>query len=182
VDIDWIHRPSGPEAIDGTLNLCFQALDRHVVHGRADEVALRAEREVSYARLLEDVAAFGGLLQAFGTAVGDRVVSGLPPGREGLVAALATARVGALHVHDPAAGAVVLVGDTVIRRDEDWDLLMRAGRTDPAACAEVPAGAPAYESPAGSWTALEALSAREAGWPLDAVVTLVAGRTVTMDP
>ena len=91
-------------AAGGTLNLCFNALDRHVVRGLADEVALRVERvtagrtEHTFARLLEDVAAFGGVLRAFGVGPGERVLSRLPMGLDGLVAALASARVGALHV------------------------------------------------------------------------------------
>ena len=52
MEIDWIHRPrdSGADGADpgtdpgGTLNLCFNALDRHVVRGLADEVALRVDR------------------------------------------------------------------------------------------------------------------------------------------
>ena len=60
MEIDWIHRLTAPDGTDGTLNLCFNALDRHVVHGRADEPAIANDRQTSYARLLEDVAAFGG--------------------------------------------------------------------------------------------------------------------------
>ncbi len=48
--IDWVHEPrqilddSTPPLYrwfpDGTLNTCFNALDRHVVDGRADQAAL----------------------------------------------------------------------------------------------------------------------------------------------
>lgn len=58
---------------DATLNTCFNALDRHVVRGRADQAALIYDspvtgtvRTVSYAELLEEVAAFGGALRALG--------------------------------------------------------------------------------------------------------------------
>ena len=113
VDIDWIRRPTSPGADDGTLNLCFNALDRHVVHGLADEIALRVDRytagrtELTFARLLEEVAAFGGVLRAFGVGPGERVLSRLPMGAEGLVAALATGRLGGVHViSDPYADPV----------------------------------------------------------------------------
>ena len=68
MQIDWIHHSDdGPD----TLNLCFNALDRHVVRGRADEPAIAADRPTSYARLVEEVAAFGGVLRAFGIGLGD---------------------------------------------------------------------------------------------------------------
>jgi propionyl-CoA synthetase len=104
VDIDWIHRPTAADARDGTLNLCFNALDRHVVRGLADHVAVRVDRltagrtEMSFARLLEEVGAFGGVLRAFGVGPGGRVLSRLPMGLESLVAVLAVARLGAVHI------------------------------------------------------------------------------------
>ena len=68
MQIDWIHHSGeGPD----TLNLCFNALDRHVIRGRADEPAIAADRPTSYARLVEEVAAFGGVLRAFGIGLGD---------------------------------------------------------------------------------------------------------------
>jgi hypothetical protein len=152
------------------VNLCFDALDRHVVHGRADEVALdgSADRKpMTYARLLEEVAAFGGVLRAFGVGPGVPVRSGLA-GRDGLVTLLAALRVGADVVADESDG-VTLPEGVVIRRgatgDElEWDVLLRAGRTDPAPCLEV---------------ADEQVLAGD-GWPYDAVATLLAGGTVRM--
>jgi hypothetical protein len=176
VEIDWIHRQE-------TLNVCFNALDRHVVHGHADRIAFAGERELTFALLLEEVAALGGVLRSLGTGLGSRVESGLPEGREGLVVALATARLGALHVLDASAGAVVRVAGEELCV-EDWGLLMRAGRTDPAPCAEVPASAPAYSSGGQAWTVLEVLTqVPTAGpaWPIEAVRRLVTGGTVTMD-
>ena len=41
MQIDWIHHSDDGS---GTLNLCFNALDRHVVRGRADEPAIAADR------------------------------------------------------------------------------------------------------------------------------------------
>jgi propionyl-CoA synthetase len=214
VDIHWIHRPD-------TLNLCFNALDRHVVRGLADEVAIRVDRftagrtERTFARLLEDVAAFGGVLQAFGVEPGERVLSRLPMGVHGLVAALATARVGAVHIvsapyDDPAASlaarrpavvlsegpdstlvdalattdtpphAVIWGGDLPSGQDLAWDVLMRAGRTDPAPIAEVPVTATAFVVGDRAVTVEEALQDDSGAWPLDAIGTLVAGGAVLL--
>jgi propionyl-CoA synthetase len=219
VDIDWIRHPSSPDGDDGTLNLCFNALDRHVVHGLADEVALRVDRytagrtELTFARLLEEVGAFGGVLGAFGVGPGERVLSRLPMGIESLVAALATARLGGVHViSDPYADPVALLathrpavaladgsdsrlvdalatatehpratiwrGDLPDGHDLEWDVLMRAGRTDPAPTAELPATAEAFVVGNRTVTVAEALADDGSAWPLDAIGTLLAGGTV----
>ena len=215
MEIDWIHRTDDG---DGTLNLCFNALDRHVVRGLADEVALRVDRvtaariELTFARLLEEVAAFGGVLRAFGVGPGERVLSRLPMGADGLVAALATVRLGAVHVvsepyDDPAAPlathrpAVVLAEgsdsrladalaaagsppDAVVWRgnlpeghDLEWDVVLRAGRTDPAPVAEVPVSAEAFVIGDRTISVGEALDDDTGPWPLDAIGTLVSGGT-----
>lgn len=151
---------------------CFDALDRHVIGGAADRVALTAPGEsFTYARLLEEVAAFGGVLRHCGIAPGDRVVVALPAVPEAVVAVLACARIGATHQVIEGADADALAGplkvlvtassesyvaDAIGRaeqapdvvlvkqrdgapwplvdgRDYDWDVVLRAGRTDPAA-------------------------------------------------
>lgn len=163
-DLSWFRRPTGGE---GTLNACYNALDVHVVRGRADDPALTTiDRVLSYSELLAEVGAFAGVLRAFGVASGvPVVVHDLPPARA-VVAELACARVGAVlwrggaltdlvdaaqpHVlvlgtatpldgarHRPAATVTV---DTT--GELDWATVMRAGRTDPAGCADVPAGQP----------------------------------------
>ena len=185
MQIDWIHHSGdGPD----TLNLCFNALDRHVIRGRADDPAIAADRPTSYARLVEEVAAFGGVLRAFGVGLGDTVVARLPPGRDALVALLASARVGAVHVlEEPTDGEeTVVVPGGVVRRggasspdDLDWDVVLRAGRTDPAPCAEVVAAAPALVADGRTLSTTEVLE-RSMGWPYDALATLVAGGTVEL--
>ena len=62
---------------DGVLNTCYNALDRHVVGGRADQAALVYDsplagtvRSYSYADLLELVARFAGVLRALGVEQG----------------------------------------------------------------------------------------------------------------
>ncbi len=89
---------------DGVMNTCYNALDRHVIAGHGDRVALHYDspvtdtrRSVTYAELLEEVAAFAGALQSFGVDTGDRVVIYMPMVPETVVAMLACARIGAVH-------------------------------------------------------------------------------------
>ena len=88
----------------GVLNTCFNALDRHVIRGRADQPALifhsaytGTRRTYTYAELLERVAQLGGALRELGVAPGDRVVIYLPMVPEAVMAMLACARIGAVH-------------------------------------------------------------------------------------
>jgi propionyl-CoA synthetase len=89
---------------DGTMNTCFNALDRHVRDGRADQPALiydspvtGTQRVFTYAELLGEVARFAGVLRALGTGPGDRVVIYMPMVPQAVVAMLACARLGAVH-------------------------------------------------------------------------------------
>ena len=89
---------------DGRLNTCYNALDRHVIAGRGDQAALLydspvtgAVETITYATLLQDVAAFAGALRDLGVGQGDRVVIYLPMVPEAVVAMLACARLGAVH-------------------------------------------------------------------------------------
>jgi propionyl-CoA synthetase len=112
--VDWIRRPGRVLDDDrppfyrwfegGQLNTCYNALDRHVISGRADQPALHYDspvtgsaRTLTYAQLLEQVARFGGALQALGVVKGDRVVIYMPMVPEAVVAMLACARIGAVH-------------------------------------------------------------------------------------
>jgi len=89
---------------DGMLNTCYNAVDRHVINGRADQPAIIHESAysgptttVTYAQLLEKVAAFAGALANCGVVAGDRVIIYMPMVPEAVVAMLACARVGAVH-------------------------------------------------------------------------------------
>jgi propionyl-CoA synthetase len=89
---------------DGTLNTCFNALDRHVALGRAEQPALIYDSPVtgagasySYAALTELTAKFAGVLRALGVGQGDRVLIYLPMIPEAVISMLASARLGAVH-------------------------------------------------------------------------------------
>ncbi len=88
----------------GTLNTCFNALDRHVRDGRGDQAALIYDSPVTgtsqtftYAELLDRVATFAGALASLGVEKGDRVIVYMPMVPEAVVAMLACARLGAIH-------------------------------------------------------------------------------------
>ena len=88
----------------GVVNTCYNALDWHVEHGRADQPALiydspvtGAIRTFTYRELLNDVARFAGALIGQGVGKGDRVIIYMPMVPEAAIAMLACARIGAIH-------------------------------------------------------------------------------------
>ncbi len=112
--IDWVTRPS--KALfaenaplyewfaDGTLNACWNAVERHVAAGHGDRVAIIHDspltgtiQKITYAQLQTRVASLAGALRAKGVAKGDRVIIYMPMVPEALEAMLACARLGAIH-------------------------------------------------------------------------------------
>ncbi len=87
----------------GTLNASYNCLDRHVLAGRGDRVAVHwlgeegHERAITYAELLADVERFANALIGLGVKKGDVVGIYLPMIPEVIVAMLACARIGAPH-------------------------------------------------------------------------------------
>lgn len=88
----------------GELNTCYNALDRHVQSGRADQLALiydspvtGAQRKFTYRELCDEVALFAGALANQGVGKGDRVVLYMPMVPEAVISMLACARIGAVH-------------------------------------------------------------------------------------
>ncbi len=112
--VDWTRRWDSVLSYDteGTpqwfagaeTNTCWNALDRHVENGRADQLALIYDspvtgtvRRLTYAELTDQVARFAGVLAGFGLARGDRALIYMPLVPEAIVAMLACARIGAIH-------------------------------------------------------------------------------------
>jgi len=112
--IDWTEKPSralfGENAplyewfSDGTVNTCWNAVDRHVEAGRGEQTAIiwdspitHTKREISYVELRNRVATLAGALRAKGIEKGDRVIIYMPMIPEALEAMLACARLGAIH-------------------------------------------------------------------------------------
>jgi propionyl-CoA synthetase len=90
--------------VGGQLNTCYNALDRHVEGGRAEQVALIYDSPVTntiekytYRELQHEVAAFAGGLRNLGVEKGDTVIIYMPMIPEAAVAMLACARLGAVH-------------------------------------------------------------------------------------
>jgi propionyl-CoA synthetase len=88
----------------GRINTCYNALDRHVENGRADQPALIYDSPVTdkiatftYRELRDAVARFAGALAAHGVERGDRVIVYMPMVPEAVIAMLACARLGAIH-------------------------------------------------------------------------------------
>jgi len=88
----------------GTLNICYNAIDRHVDQGRGDQDALIWEspitgqdRRYTYSDLQQRIAKLAGALQAMGVIAGDRVIIYMPMIPEAAMAMLACARIGAIH-------------------------------------------------------------------------------------
>lgn len=113
-DIDWVTPPTSALTgdvssgfrwfADGTLNTCFNALDRHVLAGRGDETALLFDsamtgtrRSYTYTDMLEAVSVLAGALRDQGVLPGDRVVIYLPMIPDAVFSMLACARLGAVH-------------------------------------------------------------------------------------
>ena len=89
---------------DGMVNTSYNAVDRHVENGRADQTAIiydspitGVKDKITYAELKDKVASLAGAMVAKGITKGDRVIVYMPMVPEALVAMLACARIGAVH-------------------------------------------------------------------------------------
>ena len=88
---------------DGTLNVCYNCVDRHL-EAKADDVAIIWEGDdpsrdlkITYRELHERVCKFANALKALGAKKGDRITIYMPMIPEAAVAMLACARIGAVH-------------------------------------------------------------------------------------
>jgi acetyl-CoA synthetase len=88
---------------DGTINVSYNCIDRHIEAGRGDRVAYHwrgeqgEERDITYADLHRDVQRLANGLKDLGVQKGDVVGIFLPMIPEVVVALLACARIGAPH-------------------------------------------------------------------------------------
>ncbi|PRY65383.1 acetyl-coenzyme A synthetase [Glaciihabitans tibetensis] len=101
--LDWSNPPFAKWFADGTLNVAYNCLDRHVLAGHGDRVAFHWEgengdtRTLTYAELTAEVKKAANLLAALGIHQGDRVAIYLPMIPEAVISMLAVARLGAVH-------------------------------------------------------------------------------------
>ncbi len=130
--------------VNGKLNICYNALDRHLDSWRRNKAALIWEPEptnenprvLTYHDLYREVCKFANVLKKLGVKKGDRVGIYLPMIPEVQIAMLACARIGAVHsvvfsafsaeslksrLHD-AEPKVLVTSDGYYRRGEAIDL------------------------------------------------------------
>ncbi len=100
--LDW-QLPYAKWFEGGMLNVAYNCLDRHVLAGRGDKIAIHWEgepgdtRTITYQDLLDEVCRFSNVLKDLGVQKGDRINIYLPMIPEAVVAMLACARIGAVH-------------------------------------------------------------------------------------
>ncbi len=165
--IDWIkpfskvkHTSYDPHNVsikwfeDGTLNACYNCVDRHLAK-RGDQTAIiwegddpKDSKAITYRQLHAEVQKFANVLKKQGVKKGDRVTIYLPMIVEAAYAILACARIGAIHSvifggfsPDSIAGRISdCKSDIIVTADEG----IRGGRKIPlkanvdAACEKAP--------------------------------------------
>lgn len=113
--LDWFKKPTiikntsfdGDVSIkwyeDGTLNACYNCVDRHLPE-KEDDVALiwegdepEQDSKVTFGELLTNVSLLANGLKELGVQKGDRVIIYMPMVCEAVYAMLACARIGAIH-------------------------------------------------------------------------------------
>ena len=101
--LDWSQSPFAKWFEDGELNVSYNCLDRHVLAGNGDRVAIHFEGEpgdtstFTYSELLSEVKRAANVLTDLGIKSGDRVAIYMPLIPEALVAMQAVVRIGAVH-------------------------------------------------------------------------------------
>src|ERR1700757_2649284 len=102
-DITWLEPPKtvfdakaglyGRWFPDGVCNTCYNAVDRHVLAGHGDRVAViydspvtQSVRKLSYAELKRETEVLAAVIREFGVSAGDRVLIYMPMVPETLVA------------------------------------------------------------------------------------------------
>ncbi|WP_040788054.1 acetate--CoA ligase [Nocardia paucivorans] len=101
--LDWSQAPVAKWFVDGQLNVAYNCVDRHVLDGYGDQVAIHFEgepgdsRSITYAELLDEVGRAANYLTELGLVAGDRVAIYMPMIPEAIVAMLACARLGLPH-------------------------------------------------------------------------------------
>lgn len=142
----------------GRTNLCFNAVDRHVIAQHGDREAIiwvspeaKEKAVLSFTELYRQVNRFAAVLKNLGVRKGDRVLIYMPMTPEALVAALSCARIGAVHsvvfagfsvealAHriEDSASKVVVCADAGLRKGKPIDLKRIVDRAVAAASTKV---------------------------------------------
>ncbi|XP_074980420.1 acyl-CoA synthetase short-chain family member 3, mitochondrial isoform X4 [Caretta caretta] len=90
--------------VDGELNICYNAVDRHVESGHADKIAViydspvtNTKQAITYREVLEQVSKLADVMVKYGVKKGDCVVIYMPMIPQTVYTMLACARIGAIH-------------------------------------------------------------------------------------
>ncbi len=90
--------------VGGECNTCYNAVDRHVADGRAEQAAIiydspvtGQKRTIRYGELKKEVESLAAVLNDLGVVKGDRVLLYMPMIPEAVIGMLACARIGAVH-------------------------------------------------------------------------------------
>ena len=101
--LDYSNPPFSNWYLDGVTNLCFNAVDRHLVK-RAKQLALiyvstetNKRKTFTYEELHSEVQTMAKVIHQLGVRKGNRVLIYMPMIPEGVFAMLACARIGAIH-------------------------------------------------------------------------------------
>ncbi|WP_433609561.1 acetate--CoA ligase [Prescottella agglutinans] len=101
--LDWSDAPVAKWFVGGTLNVTYNCVDRHVLAGNGDRVAIHFEgepgdsRDITYSDLLAEVSRAANTFTDLGLVAGDRVAIYMPMIPEAIVTMLACARLGLTH-------------------------------------------------------------------------------------
>ncbi len=101
--LDFSNPPFAKWYVGGKINLCHNAVDRHLAT-RGDQKALvyisteiKEEKIYTFKQLHQEVQCMASILQSLGVKRGDRVLIYMPMIAEAIFAMLACARIGAIH-------------------------------------------------------------------------------------
>eukprot|EP00057_Strongylocentrotus_purpuratus_P014710 XP_011669184.1 PREDICTED: acyl-CoA synthetase short-chain family member 3, mitochondrial [Strongylocentrotus purpuratus] len=103
--MDLTQSPASNWFVGGELNMCYNAVDRHVDEGYGDQDAIIHDSpvtgsvtKITYKELQDEVSKFAAALVKSGVKYGDRVLIYMPMIPQAVMAMLACARIGAIHV------------------------------------------------------------------------------------
>ncbi|OUW04502.1 MAG: propionate--CoA ligase [Betaproteobacteria bacterium TMED156] len=101
--LDYTNPPFSDWYPDGKINLCHNAIDRHLIH-RADQPALiyvsteiKREEIFTFKQMHLKIQEMAAVFVSLGVRKGDRIIVYMPMIPEGVFAMLACARIGAIH-------------------------------------------------------------------------------------
>ncbi|MBN3284115.1 ACSS3 synthetase, partial [Polyodon spathula] len=102
--LDNSNPPFSKWFVDGKLNICYNAIDRHIENGRGDHIAIiydspvtGTKQAITYSQTLKQVSQLAGVLVKHGVQKGDCVVIYMPMIPQAMFTMLACARIGATH-------------------------------------------------------------------------------------